>query len=239
MTAAYVSGAQVKGPFNDSQELSDGDGIPVIVKHLPDWKLKQSSAVFINNKNDLRSAIGEKRILETIDFIPGTEAVTAVYPEGKLLIVEYSTPQASVDTDNNVKRYFSLPDAESNLFYRRIGNYNVFLFDATGQASANRLFDKIKYEKVVRWLSYDPFATQRAERSFIRETKTLFIATAAVILTGLLTALLIGTVSGIIFFIVRQRRRRAMAGFSDGGGLTRLNLDQLTVEIMPSRFLKD
>lgn len=240
LTAAYVASAQGGAQLPiDSQEVADVDGIPVIVKHLPEWKKKRSSTIFINNKNDLRKSIGERRILEAIDFIAGTEAVTAMYPEGKLLIVEYSTPQASVDTDKKVKNYFSSPDAETNLYYRRIGNYNVFLFDGTNRIAANLLFDQIKYEKVVRWLGSDPFAQQRAERTFIRETKTFFIATVMVILSGLLTALVIGTITGIIFYNLRRRQRREMAAFSDGGGLTRLNLDQLTAEIIPSRFLKD
>ena len=212
----------------ESQELSDVEGIPVILKHLPDWENKQKDARFINSKERLLTLLGERPVFETVDFIADTEAVTANYPEGKLLIVEYGTPQASVDTDNKVKAHLSNSAQTPPVFYRRIGNYSVFLFDGTSEASANSLFDKIKYQKVVRWLNYDPFAQRRAEKGFIRDTKDLFLATAIAVGSGLLVALVLGAFVGVIFYRIRQRQRATMNAFSDGGGLTRINLDELT-----------
>ena len=222
----------------ESQEISEAEGIPVIIKHLPDWKNKQKDAVFIKNKEQLYKALGEREVFSVVDFIADTEAVTANYEEGKLLIVEYGTPQASADTDQKVKGFLSRASG-AQVFYRRIGNYNVFLFDGYDQVAANLLIDKIKYEKVVRWLTYDPFALQRAERSFISQTKDLFIATVMVILSGLLLAIVFGIIAGLIFYSVRRRRRAVMEEFSDGGGLTRLNLDHFTPDISPGNLLKD
>ncbi|MCB1024465.1 MAG: hypothetical protein KDB79_08745 [Acidobacteria bacterium] len=222
-----------------SIELSDKEGIPVIIKHLPDWERKQAEAKFLKSKANLHEILGERPIFSTIDFADDTEAVTANYPAGKLLIVEYGTPQASSETDRVIKQYLADPARSSEAFYRRIGNYNVFILDANDQAAANALFDQIKYEKVVRWLNYDPFAENRAERAFIIETKSLFIGTVIAILTLLLFAIGVGMLAGLIFYQFRQRKRSEFTVFSDGGGLTRLNLDELTPEIIPPAFLKD
>ena len=211
-----------------SLEVSDKEGIPVIIKHLPNWKEKQNSAVFIQNFGELRKVLGDRDILQYIDFVADTEGVTADYPEGKLLIVEYSTPQASIDTDKKVSEFLAATSTAAPVFYKRIGNYNAFVFDAADEASANQLFKQIKYEKVVRWLNYDPFIADRAERAFITQTKDLFIATVFAILLGLLVAIIAGIIAGIVFYNIRKSQRATMVQYSDGGGLTRLNLDQLT-----------
>src|SRR4029453_11413117 len=72
-----------------SQEVSDGDGIPVLIKHLPDWENVRSRAVFANNSAGLQTALGARPILNLIEFVPGTEAVSAHYDAGTLLIVEF------------------------------------------------------------------------------------------------------------------------------------------------------
>jgi hypothetical protein len=47
----------------------------------------------------LRQALGSREVFDLIDFEGGTEAVAAPYEAGKLLIVEYNTPQGSIETD--------------------------------------------------------------------------------------------------------------------------------------------
>ena len=223
-------------PF-DSQELSDKEGIPVIIKHLPDWETKQNEAVFITSSEDLKEALGERTILEQIEFVGGAEAVTANYAEGKLLIVEYGGPQASSETDTAIKENLG---ENSGVVYKRIGNYNVFVFDGNDEAASLALMDKIKYQKVVRWLGRDPYIRQRAERNFIETTSSLFIATVLAIVSGLGLAVFLGIIAGIIFFNIRKKNRALMPTFSDGGGLTRLNLDDLTPPIGPDgKLLND
>lgn len=226
-------------PDIKSQEVSDGDGIPVLIKHLPDWENARNSATYIKSSNELRSALGEQAVFGAVEFVGGTEAVTAPYPQGKLLIVEYSTPQASVDTDNKVKELLGENPSEGGVFYRRIGNYNVFLFDGTSEAEANALFDEIKYEKVVQWLGEDPTLLQKAERALVQGTADVFLSTATAIVLGLAFAVLLGIVVGLAFYRVRGQRRGTMGEFSDAGGMTRLNLDELTPSILPERLLKD
>lgn len=222
-------------PTYQSQEVSEKDGIPVLIKHLPDWENKKNSAVLVDNYDDLRKALGERLILNEIEFIQGMEAVTAPYPEGKLLIVEFNTPQSSVAFDNKIKE--KLASFEEKIFYRRIGNYNVFLFDGNDEIAANILFDKIKYEKVVQWLGSDYTLFKQKERDFITGTSSLFIATVLTIASILGVALLIGFITGVIYFYRRDKRLAAIDQFSDAGGMTRLNLDGFTPDIIPERLL--
>lgn len=220
-----------------SQEVSEKEGVPVLVKHLPDWESKKDSSVFVTKKQDLQDYLNEREVIERIDFIPGTEAVLASYPAGKLVIVEFASPQASSDADERVKQHIS--EGTSSYFYRRIGNYNVFLFDGTDESAANALFDQIKYEKVVQWLGSGPsfFPQGDTEREFIVGASSLFIATVIVILSGFGIAAVFGVIFGILYFYFQESRRSSFSAFSDAGGMTRLNLDGLSAEQRAERLL--
>ena len=220
-----------------SQEVSDSDGIPVLIKHLPDWENTQSRAVYILNQTDLRNALGERDVLKLINFESGTEAVTAAYGQGKLLLVEFTTPQASIDADEKIKQKIAESSQNPPIFYRRIGNYNAFVFDTSDESAAINLFDQIKYEKNVQWLGEDPFLLKRAERALVRGLSELFVATTLAIVGGLGLSVLAGIIVGIIFFRIREQKRAAMEAFSDAGGMTRLNLDGFTPQIAPDRLL--
>lgn len=237
-----ISAQQPSLPEIKSQEVSEDDGIPVLIKHLPDWENARNSAAYIRNANELRTALGEHQIFNSIDFVAGTEAVTAPYPQGKLLIVEYSTPQASVDTDVKVKQIVGENgenQESAGVFYRRIGNYNVFLFEGESESDANALFEQIKYEKVVQWLGEDPNLFKKAERAIVMGTTDVILSTATAIVLGLLFALFTGIVVGLVYFRIREQRRSGMKEFSDAGGMIRLNLDELTPDILPDKLLKD
>jgi len=220
-----------------SQEVSDSDGIPVLIKHLPDWEDAQSRSTYILNQTDLRNALGERDVLKLINFESGTEAVTAAYGEGKLLLIEFTTPQASIDADEKIKQKLAESAQNSPIFYRRIGNYNAFVFDSDDESAAAELFDQIKYEKNVQWLSEDPFLLKRAERALVRGLSELFVATTLAIVGGLALSVLAGIIVGIIFFRIREQKRAGMEAFSDAGGMTRLNLDGFTPQIAPDRLL--
>jgi hypothetical protein len=225
----------VENPSVQSQEVSEEDGIPVLIKHLPNWEEKQKSAVLLHNSEDLRKALGSRKVFEAIDFIQGTEAVTAQYDEGKLLIVEYNTPQASAAADARIKE--SLNNSGETIFYRRIGNYNVLLLDGNDEASANTVLDQIKYQKVVQWLGSDHTLFRQKERAFIEGASSLFISTVLVIVSILGIALLFGFSCGVIHFYRREKRFAAMDQFSDAGGMTRLNLDGFTPDVIPTKLL--
>jgi hypothetical protein len=226
--------AQVK-----SRKVSEQDKIPVIIKHLPDWESARTRANYILNADELRKSVGERPILDLITFEGGTEAVSATYNQAQLLIVEYPTPQASVEADAQITQRLSQIPQNSQIFYRRIGNYNVFVFDAPDQASANALLDQIKYEKIVQWLDESPILQDRADREFAIGIGDVFLSTIVFVLAGLGVMLSLGTITGLAFYYVREHRRSALPVFSDAGGMIRLNLDELTSPISSGNLLNE
>lgn len=239
LAAGGVFAQAVEKPSIKSQEVSESDGVPVLIKHLPDWENAQARAAYILNRTDLQNALGARPVLDSIDFQGGTEAVTADYPQGKLLIVEFASPQASVETDNQIKQKLADSGENSSVVYRRTGNYNIFVFDAADESAANALVDEVKYEKTVQWLGTDPYAVLRAERAYLNDTASLFLSTVQAIASGIGLSLIAGLIVGVIFFYTRNKKRAGMQAFSDAGGLTRLNLDELTPGVLPEKFLKD
>ena len=238
MSAAAGVFAQASGTPIKSREVSD-DGTPVLIKHLPDWENARNRATYILNQNDLRNALGSREVFDLIEFESGTEAVTAPYGQEKLLVIEFMTPQSSIDADEKIKQRLAEVGQNPPIFYRRIGNYNTFVFDSSDETAANALFDQIKYEKNVQWLGEDPFLLKRAERALVTGLSELFIATTWTILGGLGLSILIGIIVGIIFFRLREQQRAGMKEFSDAGGMTRLNLDGFTPQTSPDRLLED
>lgn len=208
-----------------SQEVSETDGIPVLVKHLPEWESVRSSARLTNDIADLKRTLGDRPILSSLDLSGGAEAVTADYRAGKLLIVEFPTPHASVAADAEInQRLAESPD----IVYRRIGNYNAFVFDAATPESANGLLDQVKYEKSVQWLGEDPFLLQKIQRYMVGTSADMMIATVVFIVLGLGGSIFAGIGIGYAYFRFREQKRAERHAFSDAGGLTRLNLDELS-----------
>lgn len=220
-----------------SQEISD-DGLPVLVKHLPDWEAKQREATFVSDGAALKKALGDRPVLNIIDFAGGTEAVTAQYPAGKLLIVEFTSPQASIDADNSIQAYLA-QYADASTVYRRTGNYNIFVFDSPDTTAAAGLIDQVKYEKNVQWLGEDPFLFRNLERQFVNTSADIFVSTAEWIVLGIGSTLLLGLILGFLYFRFRERQRLEMREFSDAGGMVRLNLDGLTPELGPDKLLSE
>lgn len=232
-----VTGQPVGSIPYKSQELSEKDGIPVLIKHLPDWEHVRARTTFAVSVPELKTALGERPFLDLIDFSAGTEAVTAPYDAGKLLIIEYSTPQASVDADTKFLAGLA-GSGDGTTVYRRIGNYNVLVFDAADPAAAAALIDQVKYEKNIQWLGDNPFRIS-PERAFVLTTSDIFLSTVIVILMGIGFAIVGGIVSGYIFFSFREYKRAGLPTFTDAGGMTRLNLDGFTPEILPDKLLGD
>ncbi len=219
--------AQQAAPTVRSQEISDEDGLPVIIKHLPDWEQVRSSTVFITGHDTLRAAVGERPALSHIDFSGGTEAVKADYPAGKLVIVEFTTPHGSVDADTRILAHLSVnPDA--SIVYRRIGNYNAFVLDVSDREAAIKLLDQVKYEKSVQWLGEDPYLLQKIERYFAVTTRDILISTVLWIVGTLGLAVICGIITGVVIFRIRDQKRASWQAYSDAGGMTRLNLDELS-----------
>ena len=209
-----------------SQEVSESDGIPVLLKHLPDYENVRGIAKFTADKNELRQSVNDP-VMDLFEFWPGTEAVTAVYPEGRLVIVEYTNPQASVEIDTKIQQHLAAYP-QPTIVYRRIGNYNAFVIGSTDPTAANALLDQVKYGKVVQWLGEDPHLLKKLERYMVSTSRDIVVSTVLVIVLGLGGSLLAGIAAGFIFFRVRDQKRAHRETFSDAGGLTRLNLDGLS-----------
>jgi hypothetical protein len=220
--------------------LTDDNEIPALVKHLPDWETASGRAVFAISQHALQEATGELPALAAVDFTGGTEAVTATYDSSRLVIVEFGTPQLSIENDARINaRLKELRDAGQPLpsAYRRVGNYSVFVFDAPDETTAGQLIDRISYEKVVQWLGNNPRAFERAMKEYNETTSGLIVG---VIKASGISALLCLAVGGLFGGLVFMRRRAQQAGtdkYSDAGGMLRLNIDELTPQADPSRLL--
>jgi len=230
MSSTVVLAQAVGSAEPKSIEVSEVDGAPVIFKHLPDAE-NAAAATLITSASGLKDALGDRPVLDAIDFRGGTEAAAAEYPAGRLLLVEFTNPQSSIDADEKILRSLAGGIAGPPTAYRRIGNYNAFVFDGSDAAAANALLDQIKYEKTVQWLGEDPFLLKRAEKYFVSTTRDIFISTVIVIVLGIGGSILAGIIAGYFFFRFRDGRRARTTAFSDAGGLTRLNIDDLTSEI--------
>ena len=227
-----------------AQELDGGENdIPVLLKHLPNWESAQPRASYAVTFKGLKHLFPQQKVLDAIAFDSGPEAVRADYDAGKLLIIEFNTPQISADNERTVAARINelrsrgepanlLPSA-----YRRVGNYLVFVFYAPSENVANTLIDQVKYQQIVQWLGDDPYAYQRATRDFTETTLGVFVSVVKASGLALVTCLGVGGLLGAILFNRRRAKQRQVEAYSDAGGMLRLNLDEMTPETDPARLL--
>jgi hypothetical protein len=223
-------------------EMLDGAAgeIPILVEHLPRWETVEESAGYAVSLPALQEAAGNRPVLEAVSFDGGAEAVTARYDGARLVIVEFTTPQYAADNDAHIaQRIEQLRGAGQPIpsAYRRVGNYAVFVFDAPDEQVAKQLVDGVHYEKEVRWLGDNPRALARAERAYGLMTLSVLINTVKATGIGLLLSLGIGGLLGGIVFLRRRARALATEGYSDAGGMVRLNIDDLSVQHNPAKLL--
>ena len=216
-----------------SQEISESDGIPVLVKHLPQWESVQDRTVFATDVFALRSALGDRPVLNLLELNAGAEAAAAHYDAGTLLIIEYTTPQAASDANFKFNEFITA-NPGSGVVHRRIGNYSGLVLDASDVAAADALLDQVKYEKSIQWLGEDPFLLQKFERYFAVTSRDVAVSTVLWIAGGIVLAIFLGIIAGLLFFRYREKERQRRTAFSDAGGLTRLNLDGFS-EPMPGK----
>lgn len=202
------------------------DGVPALVQHMPDWETAHPT--YAKNLDELKKVVGDAPVLDVLPFAGGTEATTADYgAAGRLVIVEFSTPQFAADTDRAINaRVAELRAAQQSAptVYQRKGNYAVFVFGGQDEAAARALVGRVHYEKDVRWLGRDPHANERANRAWINMSAGVLINTVKAAGFSILLCLTVGGIFGTLFF---RRRRAALATrYSDAGGMMRLNLDE-------------
>ena len=215
------------------------DETPVLLMHLPNWESVAKQASYVVTLDGLKAVVANQPVIDTVDFEGGTEAVAANYGQSQLVIVEFATPQFSVDNDQRIAAKIQELKSQSQpvpTAYRRVGNYSVFVFNGKDEASANQLIDQVQYQKVVQWLGEDPHLYDRLQRYFAQTSAGVLMAVMKSSGLSLLACLGIGSLVGFLLF--RHRRAQKAALYSDAGGSTRLNLDDLTGTHDPSRLLE-
>src|SRR5262245_23018761 len=178
LLAAVVTVAAQTTPAPTPAANSDED-IPVLVKHLPNWESVRKQAKYVVTLDDLKGAVPNQPVHVIVSFEGGTEAVTASYEQALLVIVEFGTPQFSVDNDQRIAAKIQELKAQSQpapTAYRRVGNYSVFVFNGTNEASANQLIDQVQYQKTVQWLGEDPHLYLKLQRYFTQTSAGVLVA---------------------------------------------------------------
>jgi hypothetical protein len=225
--------------FAETMDKGEGE-VPVLVKHLPEWESAQERAIYAISLGGLERVVGNQPVLEAVSFEGGAEAVTSVYGSSKLVIVEYTTPQISIDSDARItERIRKLQGAGQPVpsAYRRVGNYSVFVFDAPDERAAAQLIDQISYEQVVQWLGTNPHILERMQREYVN---TMGGTILAVLKASGLSLILCFGIGGLVGALVFQRRRAQAAAtdaYSDAGGMLRLNIDEMSQQTDPGRLL--
>jgi hypothetical protein len=215
------------------------DEVPVLVKHLPDWLNAQQRTIYAVTIGALRDHVSNQPVLDVVGFDGGSEAVIATYAQSQLVIVEFTTPQFSVDNDQRIWTRIAELKGKGQptpTAYRRIGNYSVFVFNAPDEKTANALVDQVKYEKVVQWLGDDPHLYERLQRYLTQTSAGVLMAVLKSSGLSLVLCLVAGALIGTMLF--RHRRAQKATAYSDAGGSIRLNLDELTGPANTGHLLK-
>lgn len=228
----------------ESQEVGtdESGGIPILVMHLPDWQKKVGEEYgYATSLPALQKVAGNQPALDAFEFDSAVEAVTAKYEAGRLVVVEFPTPQHSVDADGAIKRRIEELKAAGQpvpSLYSRVGNYSVFVFDAPDFAAAEKLASQVKYEKDVRWLGRNPHAEEKAVRAYTSTMGNVILTTLVTTGFAILLCLGVGGLIGGAVFLHRRSRQAAEQVYTDAGGMVRLNIEDLNTPPATSNLLR-
>lgn len=225
--------------FADRIDKGEGE-VPVLLKHLPSWEASQATAVYFVSLDALKSRVSNEPILDAVTFEGGAEAVAAKYGPSQFVIIEFTTPQLAGDNDRRIvakiqelwKQGQPAPTA-----YRRVGNYSVFVFTAPDEKTANQLIDEVKYEQVVQWLGENPNWLKEAQRRYTEMTFGVFVSVVKASGVAAVLCFGIGGFFGALLFARRRAQQKTAEAYSDAGGMTRLNLDELSAETDAGRLI--
>ena len=224
-----------------AETLDKGEAeIPSLVKHLPGWPGIQDRTRYLLNHDEVRGVFSNQNVIDSLNFATGTEAAVANYDGSKLLLIEFKTPQLASDNDARIvariQELRNLGQAVPSA-YRRVGNYSVFVFDASNEQAANQLIDQVQYQQVVQWLGRNPTLYDKAANDFTRTTLGVFIAVVKASGLVIIGSLAVGGLLGTLLFRARRKQQRMAQAYSDAGGMLRLNIDELNATHDPARLL--
>jgi hypothetical protein len=213
-----------------SETLDAGAGsIPPLALHLPDWERVRASADYAVSLPALQAAAGKRPALDAVSFEGDAEAAVAYYGDACLVIVEFSTPQYSIDNDARIAARINELKAAGEPVpsaYRRVGNYSVFVFGAPDEQAAAGLLDRVKYEKDVRWLGDNPHRAEMAEKFYTMTMTGIIVTTLKATGLAILICLGVGGVFGGFVFLRRRAQRTASEAYADAGGMLQLSVDE-------------
>lgn len=215
-----------------ADSLSGESGfVPVLALHVPEWDRKIGDDLgYAVSLAALQARAGARPALDALSFDADTEAVTAKYDGGQLVIVEFPTPQHAFDADAAVTRRIEelraagLPMPSS---YKRVGNYSVFVFDAPDSTAAEKLISTVKYEKDVRWLGRNPHEEDIVVRAYTSKMGGVILTTLITTGLAILACVTVGGLIGGAIFLSRRAKHAAQEIYSDAGGMLRLNIEDL------------
>jgi hypothetical protein len=224
----------------ETYDKGEGD-IPALVKHLPNAEQLQNKALFLSRFKSVQELAPNQTVLSAIQTGGDGDAAFVDSGSGKVLLIEYNTPQLAKDNDQRIiakiQELWKLGQQAPSA-YRRVGNYSVFVFDSPDEATAKKLIDQVKYEQVVQWLGTNPYIYKQAEKEYVETTLGVFVAVVKASGYALVGCLGLGALFGALLFFRRRTQRDALETYSDAGGMLRLNLDDLTSpQTDPSRLL--
>jgi hypothetical protein len=224
-----------------SNTLDAGESdIPVLIKHLPEPERAQKNAVYLNSITTLTSLAPQQGVLTAVQGDGNADAALATFASGKVLVVEFNTPQLATDNDQRIvariQELWKLGQPAPSA-YRRVGNYSVFVFDALDEQTAQQLIDQVHYEQVVSWLGENPNILRQAQERYINTTLGVLVTVLKASGYALVGCLGFGGLIGALLFSYRRSQQKAVTAYSDAGGMLRLNLDELTGEVPDSRRL--
>lgn len=227
--------------FAESIDKGEAD-IPSLIRHLPDADRAQKTAVFLTRFGQIQQLAPNQQVLAAIDSGGNADAVISNVGPGKVLIIEFNTPQLATDNDQRIigkiQELWKLGQVAPSA-YKRVGNYSVFVFDAPDERTAKQLIDQVKYEQVVSWLGENPNILKEAQRRYVNTTLGVFVAVVKASGFAALACLGVGGLIGALLFTRRRAQQKSTDAFSDAGGMLRLNLDELSAQTDPSRLLRD
>ena len=239
--AGSDAGSLIKFAQALADTLPKGEGdVPILVKHLPQWEVAQTSAVYLAGFHSLKDLVPNQPILEAVTSEGDADAVRATYGTAQFLLVEFNTPQLAGDNDRAIKakleelRQQGQPLPTS---YRKVGNYSVFVFNAASEAEATSLIDQVEYAQIVQWLGNNPYLLEQAQRDYYETTAGVLVSVVKASGLSLLACLGIGGLIGAVLFNRRRAQQRAAEAYSDAGGMLRLNLDDITPQSDSAKFL--
>lgn len=224
-----------------SDRIPKGEGdIPVLVKHLPQWEEAEGRVVYLAGFQSLRAALPDEAILDSVSSEGDADAVAVNYGPTQFIIVEFNTPQLAGDNDRNIAAKIQELRSQGQPVpsgYRRVGNYSVFVFNASDEQSAKALIDQVEYEQVVQWLGDNPYLLEKAQREYYETTAGVLVAVVKASGLSLLICLAAGGFIGALLFNRRRTQQREAEAFSDAGGMLRLNIDEITPQTDPGKLI--